>query len=142
MSKPMLPALTLRETRVRLLAWTLEDALLGGTLDGGGQDSATARLNLHPELWTQGSYQEFERALDSATRRVRRFVRRQYVETPLRLQPQQLTPELKQVTALMPRNIYVPVDVAVAAGYLEGQAGYFEIPRSERLRRFHRTLVD
>lgn len=136
--KRLLPDLSRRDTRVRLLAWTLEDALLGGAMDGR-PDEYGSRLNLHPQLWTQGSYRELVHALEAAPRDARRHVTRQYVAVTLHNQPKTISPELTAVVAAMPANIYVPVDISCAAGYLEGAARTYAMPKAEQARRHARV---
>lgn len=131
-----LPPLELRTTRVRLLAATYDDALTSCAA-GGRADSHGSRLNLHDSLWTLGSYAELDRALSSMNGRRRSFSRL-YLDVPFKAQPNSVDDGLQLVANLMPRNIFVPVLVALNAGYLEGQASAYGMPEREARRRFDR----
>lgn len=135
MTRRVLPALALRTTRVRLLAATYEDALLSRSSDAHG--TKTARLLLHDDLWTWGSYHELDQALASMNGR-RRVFARVYLGVEFKHHPAGVLDELQYVANVMPAFIYVPPEVSENAGYLSSEAGVYEMPASEQRRRWAR----
>ena len=70
-----LPALTLKATRVALLAWSYEDALFPerGEQTGSGKGFASRSLSFNEPLWDRGSYHEFQRELERLRRTANRL---------------------------------------------------------------------
>jgi hypothetical protein len=134
--KHSLPALALRTTRVRLLAATYEDAIDArrGTAAG---DALGSHLNLHDELWTMGSYQELDMVIACMNGRRRGFTS-MYLTVAFKHQPAGVPDVLQYVADGMPRNIFVPPEVAENAGYLASEAGMYAMPDSEQRRRWAR----
>jgi hypothetical protein len=61
-----LPPLSQKRTRVALLASSYLDAVESAAADGARGDKPSSRLLLHDEiLWPRGSYDHFEKAVDS-----------------------------------------------------------------------------
>ena len=132
MSRPVLPPLADRRTRVRLLAWSYEDAAFGSNDGGRGSKPQSRCLSRNLELWCAGSYDEFEQAVDWV-RRTDTFAYRRFwvehVETPFKsARPLFLHPVVK----LMPHSIYVPAVIAEAAGYLPSEAKSWAMPAGLR----------
>jgi hypothetical protein len=133
-----LPPLDRRSTRIALLAWTYEDAATGSG-DGGRGDKPTSRLlGRNIALWPYGSYEELERCLP-ALNGTRRAFKRAYMlgELPLshpdvKDAMRLLAGDDRGMVGLMGWNVFVPVAVAVAAGYLEAEArGFTRKPRRQ-----------
>jgi hypothetical protein len=126
------PPLASRATRVRLLAWSYEDAVMGGR-DGviGGKPQSKLLLR-YEELWEAGSYKALEQAMD-AQRQIDRFVledfRAMYVFPTNWLDAQPVSIALSAIMARMPENVFVPAAIAEAAGYLPSEAKVYERKR-------------
>lgn len=104
-------------------------------MDGGGRGKAGSRVPpRNHDLWSRGSYWEFERATDAlrlaATRNGKLrprygwfwavYVERRYGGAKgLRLEPHEQAHAdvgLDKVTRLMPENIFVPIEISANGG--------------------------
>jgi hypothetical protein len=102
-------------------------------MDGTGADTPSSRLLLHGELWSAGSYAELELAMAKANGHRRTFWR----EHILARRPFDSTEtnSIEAISQLMPDNVYVPLDVSEAAGFLTGEAKPWLMPKLETIRR-------
>jgi hypothetical protein len=132
MTRLVLPALQLRDVRVRLLAWSYEDAATGAD-DGGRGSKPTSRIpGRNLELWSAGSYAELERATDALRAHDQGWARmfwRLYTQRDWLAAP--VGPELRWVTERMPRDVFVPQDISEVAGYPTGVAKMFTRRRAK-----------
>ena len=136
-----LPPIALRTTRVRLLASSLEEALLART-DIGQRGTKDARINLPDDFWFSGSYSE----LMAVAAQAGREFRQRFVDVPFKDQPARYERRhelimdiagsaLLRATNMMPKDIFVPPPVAVFGGYLPGEADQYEMPEDTFNRR-------
>lgn len=140
-----LPPLSKRSTRVLLLASSYHDACTGLELDPVHQGKPGSRMLVRSTLWHAGSYQALERLLDELrageTIRAQQLNHRALYRAFWARYIGQRFPAGAQLgqrerdtavhatgwlEARMPAEIYVPAEVAEAAGYLPSEAKAFE----------------
>ena len=128
MTRRPLPGLGLRATRVRLLAWSYEDAAFGSDDGGRGSKPGSRALSRNLELWNAGSYHDLEQAVDRLALCHRRVFRAEHMTAPQPFRSREWM-TLVKVAALMPPHIFVPADISEAAGYLPSEAKVYARPR-------------
>jgi len=121
-------ALSDRTTRIRLLAWSYLDACEAGggtsteeSVSTGATESRAPSRN--HELWYQGSYRNLERALALSAPYVRLRFWVFYIRAkgPFKHEHKPHS-VLGRVARLMPREVFVPVEISEAAGFLPAEA--------------------
>ena len=135
-SRQPLPPLSARASRIRLLAWSYREAAESPSGDNGEAVTAGAAGSRAPErnedLWRRGSYAALERAMDMLSPGQRRAFWTDHVCADRPFPRPGEKREFKSFVAvamLMPREIFVPADVAEAAGFLPSEAKTYERPR-------------
>lgn len=129
-----------RRRRVVLLASSYLDASENEHTDfiRGGKPGSRSLLR-ESRLWRDGSYPEFERAMNLLQlhdRRKHAWFTRLYVaqEKPADLAAHKLAAAVQGLTYVekhMPENIYVPQEISENGGFLPGEAVGARRPRSK-----------
>lgn len=136
-----------RQTRIRLLCASLEDAQTASTTNEakgrGGKHWVIPHRN--EELWLRGSYKELERSVEHLRELhhgLYRAFHKVFVHDPYnKIKPDYSADLLadaidgfKIVDKLMPRDVFVPADISENAGYLKSEAKqYNKVIKKKRI---------
>ena len=146
-SKPIvkrLKPLANRQTRIRLLAASYQDAATASVTNEAKGRGGKRWLIPHrnEDLWLRGSYKELERSVEHLRELhhgLYRAFHKVFVHDPYnKIKPDYSADLLadaidgfKIVDKLMPRDIYVPMDISENAGYLKSEAKQYQKARKK-----------